>query len=128
MRRCAILARRPDAEFVIVRYISIFYPDLHTCDIDAVLRGIQLAGATVIHTTLAWSVSERTPGEFDFSAYARKLEQLAAEGLQFIVTLDSSSRYIFPVGRIVSAQQPMAGPDWLAGELSYDIFARDFYN
>ncbi len=110
-----------------MRPVSLFYPDLHNADIAAVLRGMRRSGATIIHTTLSWSVVEPQPGSFDFSAYLSAFKPLADEGFRFIVALDSSGRLITPPGRVIEDETIMARPAWLAGETSYEIFARDFY-
>jgi hypothetical protein len=80
-----------------------------------VLRGLRMAGADVIHTTLAWSQVEREPGKFDFSPYSDIFERLANEGLLFIIAMDSSGR----IGGV---------PNWLESRTTSDIFARDFYD
>src|ERR1700730_13889792 len=74
------------------RHLSVFYPDLNNADFNEVLRGLRMAGADVIHTTLAWSQVEREPGKFDFSPYSDIFERLANEGLLFIIAMDFSAR------------------------------------
>src|SRR6202011_5019358 len=97
------------------RHLSVFYPDLNNADFNEVLRGLRMAGADVIHTTIAWSQVEREPGKFDFSPYADIFERLANEGLLFIIAMDSSGRIIVPSTRVITVADDtnLARPNWL---------------
>jgi len=109
-----------------LREVSVFYPDLNNSDIDEVLAALKDAGATIIHTTLAWSAAEPANGEFDFSAFRANYERLRSEGFKFIIALDSSGRPVVPRSRVVVAEGlKTARPPWLAGVLSFDIFGAD---
>jgi len=108
------------------REVSVFYPDLNNSNIDEVLAALNDAGATIIHTTLAWSSAEPVAGEFDFSAFRANFERLRQEGFKFIIALDSSGRPVVPPSRVVVAEGlKTARPAWLAGVLSFDIFGAD---
>ena len=109
-----------------IREVSVFYPDLNNSDIDEVLAALKDAGATIIHTTLAWSSAEPADGEFDFSAFRANYERLRQEGFKFIIALDSSGRPVVPPSRVVVVEGlRTARPPWLAGVLSFDIFGAD---
>jgi beta-galactosidase len=107
--------------------VSVFYADLNNASVDDVIKSIKAAGADIIHTTLAWSQVEPSPGKWEFGAFQRAFQQLKDEGLRFIIALDSSCRLVTPKSRIFDDRFPTrARPDWLAGRLSLDILQTDF--
>lgn len=116
---------RPEA----LRHVSVFYPDLHNIDFAQVWPALRESGATVLHTTLAWSLVEPEPGRFDFSCYETVFREIAQAGLRFIIALDSSGRLIIPPNRLVDDPHQLRPslPGWIVGEISTDVLERDFY-
>ena len=91
--------------------------NMHVMGTDQDWDAIKAAGATFIRKDFAWSASERSKGEYDFTAFDRLLHSLDAKGIRAIFILDyRNPNYPSPEtteeGRVAYAK-------WAAGSVGH---------
>ena len=83
----------------------------------SVLAGFKGTSFNTVSTIIAWSVTEKTPGQVDISPYIAQLDALANNGFCLIVLIDTSGR---PLRTAVAAKfvdlniiPSNTAPDWV---------------
>ena len=100
--------------------------DMFTFDdarLQQTLALLEMNGFDTVTTTIAWSVVEPEPQQFDFSAYQRVLDRVTDSGFRLILILDSSMREL--LDQQIRETRRIAVPDWLI-ERHPEAFAVDF--